>query len=313
MNIDLRWLQSFLAAAEELNFSRAARRLHLAQPALTAHIRQLEEAVGTQLFDRSNRIHGLTPAGKALLGEAQAVVVRAQGLKQIAMRAHNGETGTLRLGIIPPAAVSPFASVLREFTGKFPLVTLSVCQNDQQRLVQMLLDKDLDLVLGRSCRGRKLSGLRQRRLLIEEQGIVLREDDPLAEHGRIPIAKLEGTALLLLNDNPHFGRNIMELAARQGVKLHPRRVVDDFLSLYWAVRSGLGVAPCSLLLVDSLPHGLVGRPLRPAPPRLPVYALWLARQPVPSVGRLLEMLVAQVVTPSSDHHALASKSARVQS
>jgi DNA-binding transcriptional LysR family regulator len=302
MNIDLRWLQSFLAAAEELNFSRAARRLHLAQPALTAHIRQLEEAVGTQLFDRSNRIHGLTPAGKALLGEAQAVVARAQGLKQIAMRAQNGETGRLRLGIIPPAAVSPFASVLREFTRKFPLVTLSVCQNDQQRLVQMLLDKDLDLVLGRSCSGRKLSGLRQRRLLIEEQGIVLREDDPLAEHGRIPIAKLEGTALLLLHDNPHFGQNIIELAARQRVKLLPRRVVDDFLSLYWAVRSGLGVAPCSLLLVDSLPHGLVGRPLRPAPPRLSVHALWLDRQPVPSVGRLLEMLVAQVARPSSDHH-----------
>jgi DNA-binding transcriptional LysR family regulator len=158
MNIDLRWLQSFLAAAEELNFSRAARRLHLAQPALTAHIRQLEEAVGTRLFVRSNRIHGLTPAGKALQGEAQAVVGRAQGLKQIAMRARNGETGTLRLGIIPPAAVSPIASVLREFSRKFPLVTLSVCQNDQQRLVQMLLDKDLDLVLGRSCSGRKLSG-----------------------------------------------------------------------------------------------------------------------------------------------------------
>jgi len=112
MNIDLRWLQSFLAAAEELNFSRAARKLHLAQPALTAHIRQLEESVGAQLFDRSNRIHGLTPAGEALLGEAQAVVVRAQGLKQIAMRAQNGETGTLRLGIIPPAAVSPIANLL---------------------------------------------------------------------------------------------------------------------------------------------------------------------------------------------------------
>ncbi|MBV8277687.1 MAG: LysR family transcriptional regulator [Verrucomicrobia bacterium] len=309
MTIDLRWLQSFLAAAEELNFSRAARRLHLAQPALTAHIRQLEEAVDAQLFDRSNRIHGLTPAGKVLLGEAQAVVARAQGLKEIAMRAQNGEAGTLRLGIIPPAAVSAIANVLREFTRKFPLVTLSVWQNDQQRLVQMLLDKDLDLVLGRSCSGRKLSGLRQRRLFIEEQGIVLREDDPLAEHGRIPIAKLEGTVLLLLHDNPHFGQNIMELAARQRVKLFPRRVVDDFLSLYWAVRSGLGVAPCSLLLIDSLPHGLVGRPLRPAPPRLPVHALWLARQPVPGVGRLLEMLVDQVARPSSDHPALTAKSA----
>jgi DNA-binding transcriptional LysR family regulator len=213
MSIDLRWLQSFLAAAEELNFSRAARRLHLAQPALTAHIRQLEEAVGAQLFDRSNRIHGLTPAGKSLLGEAQAVVTRAEGLKQIAMRAQHGETGPLRLGIIPPAAVSPIANALREFTRKSPLVTLSVCQNHQQPLVQMLVDKDLDLVFGRSCSGRKLAGLRQRRLLVEEQGIVLREDDPLAEHGRIPIAKsamdTQRTSLLFRLDPPFFKKLIL--------------------------------------------------------------------------------------------------------
>jgi DNA-binding transcriptional LysR family regulator len=116
MTIDLRWLQSFLAAAEELNFSRAARRLHLAQPALTAHIRQLEEAVDAQLFDRSNRIHGLTPAGKVLLGEAQAVVARAQGLKEIAMRAQNGEAARYVWESFRP----PRLALLRMCSGSLP-------------------------------------------------------------------------------------------------------------------------------------------------------------------------------------------------
>ena len=74
MNVELRWLKSFLAVAEEMHFSRAASRLNLAQPALTAQIRQLEEAVGARLFERSNRMGGLTPAGRALLAEARAVV-----------------------------------------------------------------------------------------------------------------------------------------------------------------------------------------------------------------------------------------------
>ena len=80
MNVELRWLKSFLAVAEEMHFSRAARRLNLAQPALTAQIRQLEEAVGARLFERSNRMSGLTPAGRALLGEARAVVQHAETL-----------------------------------------------------------------------------------------------------------------------------------------------------------------------------------------------------------------------------------------
>ena len=104
MNVDLRWLKSFLAVAEEMHFSRAARRLNLAQPALTAQIRQLEEAIGARLIERSNRMSGLTPAGRALLGEAQAVVQHAEILPHIAQRAAHGEWGVLRLGVIPPAA-----------------------------------------------------------------------------------------------------------------------------------------------------------------------------------------------------------------
>jgi CheY-like chemotaxis protein len=60
MVIELRWLRSFLAVADEMHFSRAARKLHLAQPALTSQIQQLERGLGTSLFQRSNRITGLT-------------------------------------------------------------------------------------------------------------------------------------------------------------------------------------------------------------------------------------------------------------
>ena len=70
MDVELRHLRSFVAVAEELNFTRAAEKLHLAQPALSAHVRQLEERVGCRLVERTTRRVSLTPAGEALFAAA---------------------------------------------------------------------------------------------------------------------------------------------------------------------------------------------------------------------------------------------------
>lgn len=95
MTPELRWLRSFLAVAEEQHFSRAARKLNLAQPALTTHIQQLEEVLGAPLFERTNRMGGLTAAGSALLPEAEAIVKRAEGLRRKVREVAHGETGVL--------------------------------------------------------------------------------------------------------------------------------------------------------------------------------------------------------------------------
>lgn len=290
MNLELRWLRSFLAVADELSFSRAARKLHIAQPALTAHVKQLEQAVGTRLFDRTNRINDLTAAGKALVGESQAIVGRANSLAQTARRAKDGQTLTLRVGLIPPAAIRVIAETLRLFSRQLPAVEVTVRQDNQYELVERLTDGELDLVLGRPLKTRKRRKIFQRPVLVEEQGVVLREDDPFAESSTIPLRKLHGTPLVLLRGNVYFGRNILELAARRGVELAPKYLAEDFPSLHWMVRAGLGVAPCSLLLSDSLPLGLTVRRLSPAPHRLPIHALWLGAKPVPIAAQLLELL-----------------------
>src|ERR1700676_1732233 len=105
--IELRWLRSFLAVADEMHLSRAARKLHLAQPALTTQIQQLERFLGSSLFQRSNRIRDLTATGLVLLPEARAIVARAEALPGIVERAARGETGRLRLANFPPAPDHP--------------------------------------------------------------------------------------------------------------------------------------------------------------------------------------------------------------
>ena len=188
MSIELRWLRSFVAVADEMHFSRAARRLRLAQPALTAQIRQLEAEIGSPLFERTNRMRGLTIAGRALLPEARDLVERSDAMSRLVKQASLGETGLLRLGVIPPAATTTVARSLRTFVREHPGIELTVRQGGQDRLTDELLIGDLDLVIGRPSDNRSLQ---QRRLFTEEQGIVLNADDPLA---KLPVVALTSLA-----------------------------------------------------------------------------------------------------------------------
>lgn len=287
MTPELRWLRSFLAVAEEQHFSRAARRLNLAQPALSAHIQQLEEALGATLFERSNRMDGLTAAGRALLPEAEAIMKRAEGLQRKVREVAHGETGLMRLGLIPPAAIGAVAEALRRLARELPGVDVQVRQGNQDRLENWLLDGDLDLMLGRPPESAALS---HRRLFVEQQGVLLRGDDPQAKVERVPLRKLEGRRLVLIRGNPHFGQNFIELAQSHGVQLTAIHAAEDFPSLHWMVRAGFGIAPCSLLLVDTLPAGLVAKPVQPPLPKLAIHALWRGRVPPPPAARWLKTI-----------------------
>jgi DNA-binding transcriptional LysR family regulator len=289
MQPEIRWLRAFLAVAKENHFSRAARGLNLAQPALTTQIQQLEEAVGARLFERTNRLTGLTPAGRLLVPEAQAIVDLADNLSRVARRAQGGESGQLRLGIIPPAATGSVAEALRRFTQRLPDVEVQVKQGGQQLLEARLQAGDLDVVVGRKPHS-AVRTLGYRRLATEEQGVLLRADDPLAGSKVVPLDALDGRRLVLLRGNPAFGQNLLSLAAKNQVTLTALHTAEDFPSIHWMVRAGIGVAPCSLLLEDTLSAGLVARRLRPSPPRLELYNLWRGKTESPTVARWLEMV-----------------------
>src|ERR671924_1647223 len=95
--IELRHLRYFVVAAEELNFSRAASRLHMAQPPLSVAIRQLEQELGTDLFVRTSREVRLTEAGRTLLEGARRTLAEADRAFDAARRAGAGALGRLRV------------------------------------------------------------------------------------------------------------------------------------------------------------------------------------------------------------------------
>jgi DNA-binding transcriptional LysR family regulator len=95
--MELRHLRYFVAVGEQLNFRRAALRLHVSQPPLSRQIHDLEDELGTKLFDRSNRKLALTAAGECFLKEARQILFHVERASQLAKAASRGEAGQLNL------------------------------------------------------------------------------------------------------------------------------------------------------------------------------------------------------------------------
>ena len=142
-----RQLRYFLVLAEELNFSRAAERLHMSQPPLSKQIKQLEQELGCRLFERVGRGVLLTEAGRLLLGEAYRILDQIEQTQNLVRRAGRGEIGRIILGFTPSAANVVLPSVLGEFTVRYPDVELSLHELKADDLVERLDNKWLDVAL----------------------------------------------------------------------------------------------------------------------------------------------------------------------
>src|SRR4051812_39647968 len=113
-------LEAFAALADELHFTRTAARLHVAQPALTKRIQQLEAATGLVLFERSRRSVRLTPAGEALLEPVRQALNAIDALATAATRLRDGRTGRLKIGFTPSAPHHLLPSLMRTFRRTHP-------------------------------------------------------------------------------------------------------------------------------------------------------------------------------------------------
>lgn len=142
--MELRHLRYFVVLAEELNFSRAAKRLHIAQPPLSQQIRKLEEELGVQLFVRTKRSVRLTDAGEVFLEEALKVLKQAESATHAAQRAQRGEIGRLSVGFVGSAAYELLPRALRLYRTRFPGVELSLHQLTTTEQVHALHSREID-------------------------------------------------------------------------------------------------------------------------------------------------------------------------
>jgi DNA-binding transcriptional LysR family regulator len=143
--VELRQLRYFVTVAEELHFSRAAARLHLAQSALSAQIRRLEAEVGGPLLLRSTRQVELTPAGEALLNEGRAILAAADGaLGRVRALAHD-ESASFSIGSLGPVPGALFSPLLATFSARHPQVRIDVRAIEFSEMVSALRTGRVDV------------------------------------------------------------------------------------------------------------------------------------------------------------------------
>lgn len=282
MSVELRHLRAFIVLAEELNFTRAASRLHVVQQALSTQIRQLEETLGVTLFERSTRHVALTPAGRALLAHAPSALQHVDAALDEARRTQDHEAGTLTLGLLATAPLDFTPSLLRAFAAERPRV--------QVQIRNVAFDDPSGGVRGRHAdvalvwRPFDETGLACEPLFADERYAVLPADHRLAAAPRVEAEALAAEPFVWVEQMDPVARDFWTLAeAREGRPPTVGATITGFEDLFAAVRAGRAVAACPRSVTATLPwKDLVARPVRGLAPAI-VAACWRANDANPLV------------------------------
>jgi DNA-binding transcriptional LysR family regulator len=143
--VELRQLRYFAAIVEEGGFSRAAERLHVSQPPLSTQIRNLENELGVQLLERSNRGVVLTTAGAVFYDEVQAVLARLEHARQKVQQTDRGDIGMLSIGFVSIADYGILPPALKSFRARFPRVEVQLHELTTDAQIRELRAARLDL------------------------------------------------------------------------------------------------------------------------------------------------------------------------
>jgi LysR family transcriptional regulator, hca operon transcriptional activator len=259
--MELRHLRYFVAVAEELNFTRAAQRLNTAQPSLSQQIKQLEAEVGVPLLDRSKRHVALTDGGKVFLVDAREILARVQRAGQRAVRAQQGKSTELIVGVVPAAEIKILPKLIPLVERRLPRIRLvfhNVPSAEQKRL---LATGSLDIGLLRGP-------LEDPRLDVEDvlwENLVagLPAGHPLARKKSVSIRQLNDLPFIMVSreGSPELHDAVQAFCQRSG--LHPRVVqqADNVLGNLNMIRAGMGFALLPDYAASILPKGVVVRPL----------------------------------------------------
>jgi LysR family cyn operon transcriptional activator len=217
-----RHIQYFLAVAQHQGFTKAAAALHVSQPALSQQVRQLEESLGAQLFDRSGRKTRLTDAGEVYLHYALRA---AQELQEGTRAIHDvGDLsrGTLRIAVTPTFTTYLVGPLVEAFHRRYPNITLNVREVAQEQMELQLLADELDV--GIAFDERHAQDIDAYPLLVETLALVVGNQHPLAAAQAIGLEALHAESLILLSAEFATREQIDRYCKQHGIR--PRVVME---------------------------------------------------------------------------------------
>ncbi|WP_200826299.1 LysR family transcriptional regulator [Microbacterium timonense] len=241
--MNLEQLTAFVEVAQVGNFTRAAKRLHLAQPSLSRQITTLEHDLGAELFHRARSGSTLTVAGESLLPLARRMLADAASVRRELAELAGLQRGRVRLGATPTLCISLVAEVFTAFHAAHSGVELHISEHGSRRLLEELAAGELDLALITASHGTSTERFAVRRLLVEELVVISSSAAPPVIDGDT-IGLSEVAALPQVVFSPSYDLRATTDAAFRAAGLTPTAVVEgaEMDAVLRFVERGLGVA-----------------------------------------------------------------------
>ncbi|HLW03014.1 MAG TPA: LysR family transcriptional regulator [Ktedonobacterales bacterium] len=259
--MELRHLRYFVVVAEELNITRAAKLLQMAQPPLSQQMHQLEAELGVTLFHRSKRRIALTDAGQVFLEEARRTLVQAEHARRMAQRAQRSEIGRLVMGFVSEATYDLLPSMLQAYRARFPQVEIVLREMTTMQQVQALQRGSIHLGMLRPPipeTGLSLQIVRQEPFIM-----VLPPTARIAPDERLPLSALSEEPFVLFPRaiSPGVHDQVISLCNQAGFSPTIVQEATELHTILGLVAVGIGVSllPASVRLLRS--QGVVYRVL----------------------------------------------------
>lgn len=237
--MQLQDLNSFVVVAEERSFSKAARRLHRTQPAVSQAIRRLEDAVGDRLFDRSSKNGALTEAGVLLRDHALRLLRLAAEAEAAVRELHQVRRGRVIIGA-NEAAVHSVLPYVRDYAAAHPQVTVEVRRVPSRKIAGELLDRAVDF--GVMTFQPAESGLHSLAFGSDELVLLTHRDHPLARRKSVGIAEVGRQVIIAHNDPSPARERVLRLYERKHAALNIQISLPSLDGIKRAVEMGVGVA-----------------------------------------------------------------------
>ncbi len=240
--IETRLISSFICVAEELHFGKAAERLHIAQPALSRQIQQLESGLGVTLFERTQRRVALSAAGRIFLERAYAILADIKQAVKETRRASMGEAGLLSIGLIHSSTYSVAPRILGEFHARYPNVELELYEMTIWDQFRALLDNKMDIAILRP----PVADPRLDSLIFRDEHflVAVAEGHRLSALGSVRLAELAEERFVMFSQrhSPLFHARIFAMCEAAGVIPQVAQYATQIHTLIGLVNARLGIA-----------------------------------------------------------------------
>jgi DNA-binding transcriptional LysR family regulator len=239
--MELRQLEYFVAVADEQNFTRAAQRLRVAQPGVSAQIRQLERELGGTLLDRSNRLTRLTPAGAAVLPFARAALGAAAAARQAVDEVNGLLRGHVAVGMVAQCVSLDIPELLARFHERHPDIEITLTEDNSSLLADGVRDGTYDLAfIGLGAGPVARLGIQ----VVSDEPVVaaVADTDPLAGSESVPLEAIANRALITLSPGAGLRAAVDDAYASAGLTPRVAFEASDPRMLARLAARGLGLA-----------------------------------------------------------------------